>query len=91
MDNNDILKQLESARQKYLPNNIKAIIIAEAAPDSIDRFFYYEDVRTADYLFLGIIGVLYPDVKRLYLVLLLDFKNRCFCSNGLYLFFGFYA
>jgi hypothetical protein len=67
MDNKDILKQLESARQKYLPTNIKTIIIAEAAPDSLERFFYYENVRKADYLFLGIIGVLYPEAKGLYL------------------------
>jgi hypothetical protein len=27
----------------------------------------------------------------LFLILLLDFKSRCFCSIGLYLFSGFYA
>jgi hypothetical protein len=67
MDKRQLLGQLEAARAKYLPEKIKAVIIAEAPPDSIDRFFYYEDVNKADYLFLGIIGVLYPGAKDIYL------------------------
>lgn len=54
---------LETARRKYQPENVKVVFIAEAAPDSVERFFYYEDVREKDYLFLGIIGVIYPEIK----------------------------
>ena len=41
MDRHHLLSQLESARLKYLPEKIKVIKVAEAPPDSIDRFFYY--------------------------------------------------
>ena len=53
MDRIKILKQLETARNKYKPEKIKTLVVGEAPPDSIDRFFYYEDVKKADYLFLG--------------------------------------
>ena len=68
LDRIKILKQLETARNKYKPEKIKILIIGEAPPEWIDRFFYYEDVKKADYLFLGIIGVLYPDLKNQYMV-----------------------
>ncbi|HEY4325665.1 MAG TPA: hypothetical protein VGN20_16840 [Mucilaginibacter sp.] len=63
----DIVKEvqsnIEAARLKYKPAKIKTIIVAEAPPNCIDRFFYFENVQTADFLFLGIIEVLYPDLK----------------------------
>ena len=58
---------LDLARNKYKPKKIKTLIVGEAPPDSIDRFFYFEDVKKADYLFLGIIGVIYPSLKNQYL------------------------
>lgn len=67
MDRINILKQLEAARDKYKPQKIKTLIVGEAPPDSIDRFFYYENVKKADYLFLGIIAVLYPKLKNQYM------------------------
>src|SRR3546814_6140600 len=41
--------------------------LAEAAPDSLDRFFYYEDVKSRDFLFLGVIDALNPALKEAYL------------------------
>ena len=67
MDKSTLLSQLEDSRKKYKPEVIKTVIIAEAPPDSIERFFYYEDVKTADFLFLGIVEVLYPEAKKKYL------------------------
>jgi hypothetical protein len=52
-----------AAREKYKPEQVRCLLIAEALPDSLDRFFYYPDVRRADYLFLGVIHVLYPGMK----------------------------
>ncbi len=65
--NQSLLDKLEQARQKYKPAKIELLLIAEAAPDSLDRFFYYEDVKSADYLFLGVIEVLNPELKNVYL------------------------
>lgn len=55
--------QLEKARLKYKPNQVKYLLIAEAPPDSIERFFYYDKVDKKDYLFLGIVQLLYPDLR----------------------------
>lgn len=56
-------KQYEIARTKYKPDNVKYLLIAEAPPDSIDRFFYYENVKEHDHLFLGIAQALFPELK----------------------------
>jgi len=63
----EIAKKLEKARQKYLPKNIKYLLIAEAPPDSLERFFYFEDVKKHDYLFLGVAQAMYPDLKEKFL------------------------
>ncbi len=51
----------EFARQKYKPDRIKFLLIAEAPPkvESV-RFFYFKDVHDADNLFLETMKVLYP-------------------------------
>jgi len=52
----------ESARQKYKPEIIKFLLIAEAPPKiESERFFYFEDVQKYDYLFLETMKVLYPN------------------------------
>lgn len=56
-----------TARNKYKPQSIKIIFVAEAPPCALDRFFYFEEVKTQDSLFLEIMGVLYPDQKERYL------------------------
>jgi hypothetical protein len=56
-----------AARNRYKPRHIKVLLIVEAPPDSLDRFFYFEDVKKQDSLFLEIMGILYPDQKAEYL------------------------
>src|SRR5688572_5897755 len=64
----DYLKDKYSkARKKYRPKSIKVLLVAEAPPCALDRFFYFEDVKKQDSLFLEITGVLYPDLKTRYL------------------------
>ncbi len=82
--------QLENARQKYKPELIKYLLIAEAPPDNLERFFYYPDVRNHDYLFLGVAETLYPDMKKRFLTSRRDgeIKNsilRKFQHEGFYL------
>jgi len=55
--------KLENARRFYKPDNIKFLLIAEAAPDTFDRFFYYPEVFKHDDLFLGISTALFPGLK----------------------------
>jgi hypothetical protein len=64
----DFLKQAyNTARNRYKPRHIRVLFIAEAPPCSLDRFFYFEDVKTQDSLFLEIMGQLYPREKENYL------------------------
>jgi hypothetical protein len=51
------------AREKYRPDYIKLMFIAEAPPCSDDRFFYFEDVTKGDSLFLHIIRAVFPDLE----------------------------
>jgi hypothetical protein len=51
---------VEEARNKYRPRNIKYLLIAEAPPREYQRFFYFENVRDHDSLFLETMKVLYP-------------------------------
>ncbi len=55
------------ARHKYKPRQINTLLIAEAPPCNLDRYFYFEDVKKQDSLFLEIMGVLYPEKKQRYL------------------------
>lgn len=66
-DTNELKAQIESARNNYRPDSIKYLLVAEAPPDSVDRFFYYPDVKDKDWLFLGVMEALYPQEKAAYL------------------------
>lgn len=61
--NSELKEQLENARLYYKPDIVKYLLIAEAPPDSFQRFFYYDNVRQHDYLFLGVAQALYPIFK----------------------------
>ncbi len=54
---------VETLRKSYLPSKIKILFIAEAKPDADDRFFYYDKVKTKDYLYLHLIYALYGKTK----------------------------
>ncbi len=51
------------AKERYRPQRIKLIFIAEAPPCVSDRFFYFEDVQKGDSLFLHIIRAVFPDLE----------------------------
>jgi hypothetical protein len=44
------------------------LLVAEAPPNSLERFFYYDSVRQHDYLFLGVTEALYPNLKEQFLL-----------------------
>jgi hypothetical protein len=49
-------------RQAYMPGRIRLLLVAEAPPESTDRFFYNPVVTSHDSLFLETTKVLYPEV-----------------------------
>lgn len=57
----DVYKE---AAEKYKPQNIKYLFIAESPPfikpDQKPRYFYFEEYRGKDFLFKGITEVLFP-------------------------------
>lgn len=55
------MNKIDKARQKYKPESIRYLFVAETPPKSdSDRFFYFTDVETQDSLFLETMKVLYP-------------------------------
>lgn len=67
-DISQLKTQQEKARQKYKPEAVKYLLVAEAPPDSLERFFYYDLVHQHDYLFLGVAEALYPKLKKQFLL-----------------------
>lgn len=57
------MNKLQSARLKYKPDEIKILFVAEAPPENIERFFYYENVKEKDALFINLIRLLYPEYR----------------------------
>lgn len=53
----------ESARRRYLPEQIKVLFVAEAPPANLQRFFYFENVKHHDWLFLALMRFLYADAS----------------------------
>lgn len=47
-----------TAASKYKPEKIRLLLVAEAPPAADDRYFYFEDVTSHDWLFLGVADVL---------------------------------
>lgn len=90
VDISEFKQQLEKARLKYKPDSVKYLLIAEAPPDSLDRFFYYENVHQHDYLFLGVAEALYPELKDRFIASRRDNKIKRsilleFQTDGFYL------
>ncbi len=56
-----------AARNRYRPEDLRVLLIGEAPPCDLDRYFYFENVPRQDSLFLEIMGVLYPEQKAQYL------------------------
>ncbi|MGA2903014.1 MAG: hypothetical protein ABSD98_04230 [Candidatus Korobacteraceae bacterium] len=50
----------ELAAEKYRPNKTCILFVAEAPPDSVDRYFYYEHVKCEDWLWIALMKALYP-------------------------------
>lgn len=66
-DDRQRMRQLHAtAAGKYRPDRIDLLLVAEAPPSKEDRYFYFEDVHSHDWLFVGVAEVLLgkkPDRK----------------------------
>ena len=44
-------RRRDRAARKYRPKQVELLLVAEAPPAALDRYFYFEDVREQDSLF----------------------------------------
>jgi hypothetical protein len=54
----EVRARRQRAAEKYKPDEIRILLVAEAPPTANDRYFYFEDVASHDWLFLGVVEVL---------------------------------
>lgn len=47
----DARSRRDAAQAKYRPKHVKLLLVAEAPPCTLDRYFYFEDVMEQDSLF----------------------------------------
>src|SRR5690606_9747726 len=52
----------ESASRKYRPKNVALLLVAEAPPQALDRYFYFEQVRSNDWLFRAVVKGIFGNV-----------------------------
>lgn len=51
-------RRREAAAAKYRPEKIKLLLVGEAPPAALDRYFYFEQVREHDHLFRHVVRAL---------------------------------
>ena len=54
------LSPYEDAAARYAPSRTRVLFVAESPPASLNRYFYYPDVREHDHLWIGLMKALYP-------------------------------
>jgi hypothetical protein len=52
------LRQREAAAARYRPTRVRLLLVAEAPPAALDRYFYFEDVGGQDSLFRYVVEAL---------------------------------
>jgi hypothetical protein len=52
------LARRRAAAERYRPQRIQLLLVAEAPPSELARYFYFEDVKAHDSLFLNVCEVL---------------------------------
>jgi len=54
----EVRARRQRAAEKYKPDRVRVLLVAEAPPAADDRYFYFEDVTSHDWLFMGVAEVL---------------------------------
>jgi hypothetical protein len=49
-----------AAAEKYAPERTRVLFVAEAPPEDFDRYFYFENVKHDDWLWIALMKALYP-------------------------------
>lgn len=54
------MKSRLQAAVKYKPETVRVLFVAEAPPDAEDRYFFFENVMTSDWLWIALMKALFP-------------------------------
>jgi hypothetical protein len=54
-------RRRQSAAERWRPAHIELLLVAEAPPSALDRYFYFEDVRAHDSLFRYVVEAVLGD------------------------------
>ncbi len=50
----DGVEQRRRAAAKYQPEHVRVLLVAEAPPNALERYFYFENVREHDWMFRAV-------------------------------------
>jgi hypothetical protein len=53
-------RRYQQARARYVPPRTRVLFVAQAPPLSLERYFYFEDVRNGDWLWIALMKELFP-------------------------------
>ena len=53
------LSAYQISAEKYVPLSIKILFIAESPPSDLERYFYFENLQTSDWLWIGLMKAIY--------------------------------
>lgn len=78
----------QEIQNKYRPQEVRYLFVAEAYPCTEGQFFYYENVATQDNLFMYVIRAVFPELKSLQAKEIRSQKAALlqrFCDEGYFL------
>lgn len=56
----EVRRRRAAAAQRYRPEKVRLLLVAQAPPDAVDRYFYFPDVATQDSLFRSVARAILP-------------------------------
>lgn len=56
----EVRRRRAAAAQRYRPEKVRLLLVAQAPPDAADRYFYFTDVATQDSLFRSVARAILP-------------------------------
>lgn len=59
----EVRRRRAAAAERYRPDQIRLLLVAQAPPDADDRYFYFPDVATQDSLFRSVAQAILPNCE----------------------------
>ena len=59
----EVRRRRAAAAQRYRPDQVRLLLVAQAPPDAADRYFYFTDVKSQDALFRSVVRAVLPGAE----------------------------